>query len=205
MPTSDGGIHGGRVRGIGSLFGNCRLNHTLLLWNHSQPRRPNSDRVCKRVRTPSMLTLVRYMEGSRCMGMLWFLGGDKLISGRQMTQDYNSCNAAWESLASLASLGWGHLLHGNHLRSRPLHSDGLRRDVRLRGDLGGSDFWRVRCYLCWCGLATFVVWTQRKIDLNIGGCNSAKRNSSGVGVTCYSLICVNQSAFFAFGQNSEKQ
>ena len=61
MPTSDGGIHGGRVRGIGSLFGNCRLNHTLLLWNHSLPWRPNSDWPCKRVRNPSMLTLVRYI------------------------------------------------------------------------------------------------------------------------------------------------
>ena len=153
MPTSDGGIHGGRVRGIGSLFGNCRLNHTLLLlWNHLQPRRPNSDRPCKRVRTPSMLTLVRYIEGVDVWGSCDFwVASNKLISGRQMTGDYSCCNAAWESLASLASLvslaslGWDHLLHGNHLRSRPLHSDGLRRDVRLRGDLGGSDFWRVRC------------------------------------------------------------
>ena len=156
MPTSDGGIHGGRVRGIGSLFGNCRLNHTLLLWKHSLPRRPNSDRPCKRVRTPSMLTLVRYKGRVDVKGCCDFwVAANKLISGRQMTRDYSCCNAAWESLASLTSLGWEHLLHGNHLRSRPLHSDGLRRDVRLPGDLGGSDF---------LALAPFVLWTQRKID-----------------------------------------
>ena len=104
-------------------------------------------------------------RGSRC---IWgccdfWVASNKLISGRQMTRDYSCCNAAWESLASLASLGWDHLLHGNHLRSRPLHSDGLRRDVRLRGDLGGSDF---------LALAPFVLWTQRKIDWNIGRCKS---------------------------------
>ena len=130
-----------------------------------------------------------------------------------MTRDCSCCNAAWESLASLgslaslASLAWDHLLHGNHLRSRHLNSDGLQREVRLRGDLGGSNFWRVRCSKIQnvLGLATFVVWTQKKIDWNIGGCNSAKRNSSSVGVTCDNLFYVNQNAPNAFSQNSENQ
>ena len=122
----------------GTLFGNCRLDHTsLLLGNHSQSRRPNSDRLLKFLQpfTPcqNLPQCWLWLEG----GFLIFLdSSNKLIGwdvGRQMTEDWRCCIGITCTL-------------------RIVHSDGSRRFGWIekmqqdREDVGRSDFLQLTAF-----------------------------------------------------------